>query len=209
VRGTRPGAAVHPRVRLLERADVARLGPGRVARLGRADAPPQLHPLRRPGGDWGAIVTDARARQAPEGLLGIHLNLLWPPGDTGDTEDERAALAALATFHGSGSGYFLEQSTRPQTIGYVLFSSFACAKGNRPVQAMSRRVIVGLTRSLVQSVQSHGDRQRVERLGLVGPPIYGRGPNPEDRKASVTTVGQPGRRPRLAVEGGARVGSWT
>jgi pimeloyl-ACP methyl ester carboxylesterase len=28
------------------------------------------------GGDWGAKVSEALARQAPEGLLGIHINLL-------------------------------------------------------------------------------------------------------------------------------------
>jgi hypothetical protein len=36
---------------------------------------------------------------------------------------ERAALAALATFRASGFGYFLEQATRPQTIGYALLDS--------------------------------------------------------------------------------------
>jgi pimeloyl-ACP methyl ester carboxylesterase len=80
------------------------------------------------GGDVGAIVTDAMGRQAPEGLLGIHMNLLVttlaasvpPPGDT---EEERAALDAIATFRTSGFGYFLEQSTRPQTIGYALLDS--------------------------------------------------------------------------------------
>jgi pimeloyl-ACP methyl ester carboxylesterase len=75
------------------------------------------------GGDWGANVTDVMARQAPEGLLGIHVNLLWPPGDTVETEGERAALAAIATFKPGGFGYFLEQSTRPQTIGYALLDS--------------------------------------------------------------------------------------
>jgi pimeloyl-ACP methyl ester carboxylesterase len=80
------------------------------------------------GGDLGAIVSDAMGRQAPEGLLGIHMNLLvttlgaaTPP--PGDTEEERAALDAIATFTTSGFGYFLEQSTRPQTIGYALLDS--------------------------------------------------------------------------------------
>ena len=80
------------------------------------------------GGDLGAIVTDAMGRQAPEGLLGIHMNLLTttlgaPTPPPGDTEEERTALAALATFRASGFGYFLEQSTRPQTIGYALLDS--------------------------------------------------------------------------------------
>src|ERR671930_1087479 len=80
------------------------------------------------GGDVGASVTDAIGRQAPEGLLGIHMNLLvttlgaaTPP--PGDTEDERAALDAIATFQQSGFGYYLEQATRPQTIGYALLDS--------------------------------------------------------------------------------------
>jgi pimeloyl-ACP methyl ester carboxylesterase len=80
------------------------------------------------GGDLGAIVTDVMGRQAPEGLLGIHMNLLvttlgaaTPP--PGDSEEERAALDAINTFTTSGFGYFLEQSTRPQTIGYALLDS--------------------------------------------------------------------------------------
>jgi pimeloyl-ACP methyl ester carboxylesterase len=80
------------------------------------------------GGDLGAIVTDVMGRQAPEGLLGIHMNLLvttlgaaTPP--PGDTEGERAALDAINTFTTSGFGYFLEQSTRPQTIGYAVLDS--------------------------------------------------------------------------------------
>jgi pimeloyl-ACP methyl ester carboxylesterase len=80
------------------------------------------------GGDLGAIVTDVMGRQAPEGLLGIHMNLLvttlgaaTPP--PGDSEEERAALDAINTFTTSGFGYFLEQSTRPQTISYALLDS--------------------------------------------------------------------------------------
>src|SRR5580765_3582492 len=36
---------------------------------------------------------------------------------------QRAAQKAAATFRASGSGYFLEQATRPQTIGYSLLDS--------------------------------------------------------------------------------------
>jgi pimeloyl-ACP methyl ester carboxylesterase len=80
------------------------------------------------GGDLGAIVTDVMGRQAPEGLLGIHMNLLVttlgaPNPPPGDTEEERAALEEINTFTTSGFGYFLEQSTRPQTIGYALLDS--------------------------------------------------------------------------------------
>jgi hypothetical protein len=79
------------------------------------------------GGDVGAFVTHAMGRQAPEGLLGIHLNLLQTAmlGDSppAESEQERAALDALARFNTSGRGYFIEQATRPQTIGYALLDS--------------------------------------------------------------------------------------
>ncbi len=80
------------------------------------------------GGDVGADVTDAMGRQGPEGLLGIHVNLL--AGALGlkdqlpaESEQERAAHDAVNTFTTDGFGYFLEQSTRPQTIGYSLLDS--------------------------------------------------------------------------------------
>jgi pimeloyl-ACP methyl ester carboxylesterase len=78
------------------------------------------------GGDVGAGVSDAMGRQAPEGLLGIHMNLLVTAlagPQPADTEQERAAAAALAEFQATGFGYFLEQATRPQTIGYALLDS--------------------------------------------------------------------------------------
>src|SRR3989440_1649839 len=61
------------------------------------------------GGDVGASVTDAMGRQSPEGLAGIHMNLLvttlggaMPPTET---EEERAAANQIATFRQSGLGY--------------------------------------------------------------------------------------------------------
>jgi pimeloyl-ACP methyl ester carboxylesterase len=80
------------------------------------------------GGDVGAAVTDAMGRQAPDGLLGIHTNLLVASIGLEDqlpaeSEQERAALAATETFKTDGFGYFLEMATRPQTIGYALLDS--------------------------------------------------------------------------------------
>ena len=78
------------------------------------------------GGDVGAGVTDAMGRQEPEGLIGIHTNLLVPAlGGTmpTDTAEERAAAAQIDTFQQSGNGYFVEMATRPQTIGYALLDS--------------------------------------------------------------------------------------
>jgi pimeloyl-ACP methyl ester carboxylesterase len=78
------------------------------------------------GGDVGASITDAMGRQAPRGLVGIHMNLLVTvlagPQPT-ESEQERAAADQLATFRTTGFGYFLEQATRPQTIGYALLDS--------------------------------------------------------------------------------------
>jgi pimeloyl-ACP methyl ester carboxylesterase len=80
------------------------------------------------GGDVGASVTDAMGRQGPDGLVGIHVSLL--AGALGivdqlpkESPEERVAHDALATFTTDGFGYFLEQSTRPQTIGYSLLNS--------------------------------------------------------------------------------------
>jgi len=80
------------------------------------------------GGDVGALVTDLMGRQAVEGLVGYHLNLLTAVLAIGDqlpkeSDEERAAAEALATFREDGFGYFLEMATRPQTIGYALLDS--------------------------------------------------------------------------------------
>jgi pimeloyl-ACP methyl ester carboxylesterase len=78
------------------------------------------------GGDVGAGVSDAMGRQAPEGLLGIHMNLLVTAlggPQPADSEQERAAADALAEFQATGFAYFLEMATRPQTIGYALLDS--------------------------------------------------------------------------------------
>ena len=111
-------------------AEPAEIGwdPGRVARAWAE----LMHRLGYPryvaqGGDQGAAITDAMGREAPEGLLGIHMNLLVTALGGGampaETEQERAALEQTKTFRASGFGYFLEQATRPQTIGYALLDS--------------------------------------------------------------------------------------
>jgi pimeloyl-ACP methyl ester carboxylesterase len=79
------------------------------------------------GGDVGAAITDAMGRQGPQGLVGIHTNLFVPGLGGGsfpqDTEEEKAAAARGAAFRATGFGYFIEQATRPQTIGYALLDS--------------------------------------------------------------------------------------
>jgi len=82
------------------------------------------------GGDVGSQVTDAMGRLGLDGLIGIHTNLLTPAlgapealSESPPSTEERAALAALAEFHATGAGYFVEQATRPETIGYALLDS--------------------------------------------------------------------------------------
>jgi pimeloyl-ACP methyl ester carboxylesterase len=102
-------------------------GPGRTARAW-AELMGRLGYGRyvAQGGDVGASVTDAMGRQAPQGLIGLHTNLLVTalagPLPT-ESAQERAAAEALASFRATGFGYFLEQATRPQTIGYALLDS--------------------------------------------------------------------------------------
>jgi hypothetical protein len=67
-------------------------------------------------------------RQAPKGLIGIHTNLFVaglgnPEAMPGNTDEEQAALAAISKFSTTGKGYFIEQATRPETIGYALQDS--------------------------------------------------------------------------------------
>jgi pimeloyl-ACP methyl ester carboxylesterase len=85
------------------------------------------------GGDWGAKVSEALARQAPPGLMGIHINLLLnippeitraiasgEPAPAGLSEKEKAAYNQQKAL---SLGYLAEQATRPQTIGYSLTDS--------------------------------------------------------------------------------------
>ena len=83
------------------------------------------------GGDWGSVISDELGRQAPPGLLGIHINLpqVIPPDveaalatgvpPAGATEQERAAFKGLAAGRTSGAlTYFAMMTARPQTLGY-------------------------------------------------------------------------------------------
>jgi epoxide hydrolase len=99
----------------------------RVARAW-AELMPALgyHRYGAQGGDLGARVSRELGRIAPEQVAGVHLNfLLTPPqGDPADfTAEERAAAAGLARYDRELSGYFRQQSTRPQTLAYALTDS--------------------------------------------------------------------------------------
>jgi epoxide hydrolase len=79
------------------------------------------------GGDWGAWVTTRLAQQHPPGLIAIHLNLPLvipdPIPTRGLSPDEQRAADCVQRFRANGFGFFEEQATRPQTIGYALADS--------------------------------------------------------------------------------------
>jgi pimeloyl-ACP methyl ester carboxylesterase len=88
------------------------------------------------GGDWGSPISSALARQAPAGLLGIHINLpatippdvagalaSGEPAPAGLSKKERAAFDSLDTFNKRERAYAVMMGTRPQTIGYGLTDS--------------------------------------------------------------------------------------
>ncbi|MFF5408265.1 epoxide hydrolase family protein [Streptomyces misionensis] len=79
------------------------------------------------GGDWGGGVTTQLGKLRPTGLIGVELNFpeytFSPPASDNPTAAEKEALAQIQTFSTQYSGYFGEQSTRPQTIGYALADS--------------------------------------------------------------------------------------
>jgi len=88
------------------------------------------------GGDWGSVIADAMARQAPEGLLGIHVNMPatvpadiakalkdGDPAPAGLSVKENAAFVSLNKLYTRGGGYAGMMVTRPQTLGYGLTDS--------------------------------------------------------------------------------------
>jgi pimeloyl-ACP methyl ester carboxylesterase len=88
------------------------------------------------GGDHGSVISDALARQAPAGLLGIHVNMpptipaeyvkainAGGPAPPSLSEPERVAFETLGKFFTRNAAYGALMVTRPQTIGYALCDS--------------------------------------------------------------------------------------
>ena len=89
------------------------------------------------GGDWGSPVSNAMARQAPAGLLGVHVNLpaavppevaavvsVGGPAPTGLSEKERAVFETLiASAKMGNTAYVAMMTARPQNIGYGVTDS--------------------------------------------------------------------------------------
>ena len=81
------------------------------------------------GGDWGGRVTATLGHRHPDRVAGLHSFTPYvaepdDPAAYGElTPQEVQWLAAAREFRRVGGGYSLEQSTRPQTIGYGLTDS--------------------------------------------------------------------------------------
>jgi pimeloyl-ACP methyl ester carboxylesterase len=97
------------------------------------------------GGDWGAIVTDVMAAQAPPELLGMHTNMagVVPPevsttlarnvlgaGDpppAGMSAEESRTYEQLNSFYTTGLGYGIEMITQPQALYGIVDSPVGLA----------------------------------------------------------------------------------
>jgi pimeloyl-ACP methyl ester carboxylesterase len=89
------------------------------------------------GGDWGSPISNSMARQAPKGLLGIHVNLpgtvppevaavlpVGGPAPAGLSEKERAVFDSLVAYARKGNPAYLTMMTaRPQNVGYGVTDS--------------------------------------------------------------------------------------
>jgi len=88
------------------------------------------------GGDWGAIISEVLAVQAPEGLLAIHVNMPgtvpedvlrhlrnFDPAPAQLSDREKIAYERLLHFYHDGFGYAAMMNQSPQTIGYALADS--------------------------------------------------------------------------------------
>jgi pimeloyl-ACP methyl ester carboxylesterase len=81
------------------------------------------------GGDWGSVVSARLAAIEPNRVAGVHLPIPFvdlaaePDPEDSMNEFEKQGAAIGAEYAVSGTGYFVEQMTKPQTIGYGLADS--------------------------------------------------------------------------------------
>jgi pimeloyl-ACP methyl ester carboxylesterase len=97
------------------------------------------------GGDWGAVITDVMAVQAPPELIGMHTNMAGVvpaevstalaqnvlgaggPPPSGLSADEQRTYEQLNFFYTKGIGYGIEMITQPQTLYGLADSPVALA----------------------------------------------------------------------------------
>jgi pimeloyl-ACP methyl ester carboxylesterase len=78
------------------------------------------------GGDWGSGVATVLGQTHRDHVVGIHLNMPTVPlGPLADdaTDTERKSVEDFEWHQRWGTGYQVQQSTRPQTLGYSLVDS--------------------------------------------------------------------------------------
>ncbi len=80
------------------------------------------------GGDWGSPISLAIGRLFPKRVMGVHVNMVpVPPPQDADmsalTPQELVNLQHSVIWQTEGNGYFRQQSTKPQTLGYGLMDS--------------------------------------------------------------------------------------
>ena len=86
------------------------------------------------GGDWGAVITGAMARDFPDQIVGWHMNMLGARPNTSEgtpplSDEEKAFLAEAGRWRDEEAGYQAIQGTRPQTLAYGLTDSPAGLAG--------------------------------------------------------------------------------
>jgi pimeloyl-ACP methyl ester carboxylesterase len=92
------------------------------------------------GGDFGGLITDAMAVEAPSELVAMHTNFLFAlpedvssaitsggPAPSDLTDPERRTLDKLKGFFAKNSAYVVEMATRPQTLYGLADSPVALA----------------------------------------------------------------------------------
>ena len=77
------------------------------------------------GGDWGSAITRALARDFPDSLAGIHLNMGGgaAPPENEMTDEERAWQRAAATYRVEELDYLNEQQHKPGTVSFALYDN--------------------------------------------------------------------------------------
>jgi pimeloyl-ACP methyl ester carboxylesterase len=83
------------------------------------------------GGDWGAVITDLMAVQAPAELIGMHTNMpgvvppdvaqeirfvTGAPAPSGLSAEEQRAWEQINVVYSKGIGYAAQMATQPQTL---------------------------------------------------------------------------------------------
>jgi len=118
-------------------------GPDRVARASRELMKRLGYPrFAAQGGDWGAVIVDLMAVQAPSELIGIHSNMpgILPPeiakrfapvnvapAPDGLSSDERRCYDDVSDVYTKGIGYAIQMLLRPQTLYGIADSPAALA----------------------------------------------------------------------------------